>query len=98
MESQEEKVSKWEHILKSMTKEEKENPEIIEKENSRISRIASGSGVNNTDVRALLKQYKMLNEMIKSGNPMEGDMTEGMSQKQMQKLAKKFMKKGKLKF
>ena len=38
----------------------------------------------------------MLNEMIKTGNPMEGGA--GMSQKQMMKLAKKFMKGGKLKF
>ena len=94
--SQQEKISKWEHIIKSMTAEEKENPEIIEKQNSRISRIAKGAGVNNSDIRSLLKQYKMLNEMIKTGNPMEGD--SGMSQKQMMKMAKKFMKGGKFKF
>lgn len=96
MNSQQEKISKWEHIIKSMTLEEKENPEIIEKQTSRISRISKGAGVNNSDVRSLLKQYKMLNEMIKTGNPMEEGI--GMSQKQMQKLAKKFMKGGKFKF
>jgi|TARA_Y100000310_G_C20702899_1_gene831650 signal recognition particle subunit SRP54 len=96
METQQGKISKWEHIIKSMTKEEKENPEIIEKQTSRISRIAKGAGVNNSDIRALLKQYNMLNEMIKSGNTM--NMEEGMSQKQMMKFAKKFMKGGKLKF
>ena len=96
MDSQQEKISKWEHIIKSMTLEEKENPEIIEKQTSRISRIAKGAGVNNGDVRSLLKQYKMLNEMIKTGNPMEEGAN--MSQKQMQKLAKKFMKGGKFKF
>jgi len=95
MNSQQGKISKWEHIIKSMTPEEKENPEIIEKQTSRISRISKGAGVNNSDVRSLLKQYKMLNEMIKTGNPMEEG--SGMSQKQMQKLAKKFMKKGKFK-
>ena len=97
LENQEAKISKWEHILKSMTSEEKENPEILEKQTSRITRIAKGSGVNNSDVRSLLKQYKMLNEMIKGGADnmnLEG----GMSQKQMMKLAKKFMKGGKLKF
>ncbi|MEX0932688.1 MAG: signal recognition particle receptor subunit alpha [Candidatus Pacearchaeota archaeon] len=101
LQSQENKISKWEHIIKSLTQEEKENPEIIEKQNSRIARIAKGSGVNNTDVRALLKQYKMLNEMVKSGSSMgaEGmDPSKGMDQKQMMKLAKKFMKKGKLRF
>ncbi len=96
IDSQQEKISKWEHMIKSMTLEEKENPEIIEKQTSRISRIAKGAGVNNSDVRSLLKQYKMLNEMIKTGNPMEEGAV--MNQKQMMKLAKKFMKGGKLKF
>ncbi len=97
MENQEAKISKWEHIVKSMTREEKENPEILEKQTLRITRIAKGSGVNNSDVRSLLKQYKMLNEMIKGGvNNM--NLEGGMSQKQMMKMAKKFMKGGKLKF
>ena len=91
IENQEAKISKWEHILKSMTPEEKENPEILEKQISRISRIAKGAGVNNSDIRSLLKQYKLLNDMIKSGENM--DMSQGLSQKQLQKLAKKFGKK-----
>src|SRR3989338_5381827 len=96
LESQQEKVSKWEHIIKSMTKNEKENPEILEKQTSRIARIANGAGVNTSEVRSLLKQYKMLNEMIKSSSGME--MTEGgmLSQKQMQKLVKKFGKRMKI--
>ena len=97
LENQQEKVSKWEHIVKSMTKEEKENPEILEKQTSRISRIAKGTGVNNSEVRSLLKQWKMFNEMLKTGMD-ESQMEKGLSQKQMQKLAKKFMKGGKLKF
>ena len=97
LENQEAKISKWEHIIKSMTSEEKENPEILEKETSRITRIAKGAGVNNSDVRSLLKQYKMLNEMIKSGAS-DMNLEGGMSQKQMMKMAKKFMKGGKLKF
>ena len=96
MENQEQRISKWEHIIKSMTSEEKENPELLEKEHSRISRIARGTGVNNSDIRALLKQYKMLNEMVKSQT--QFDPEKPISQKQMMKLAKKFMKKGKLKF
>ncbi len=99
LENQQEKISKWEHIIKSMTFEEKENPEIFDDKKtavSRINRIAKGSGVNNSDIRALLKQYKMLNEMIKGGAEM--DMSQGMSQKQMMKLAKKFGKGKKLRF
>lgn len=87
--TQEEKIKKWEHILKSLTKEEKENPELLKKQTSRISRIAKGAGVNNSDIRSLLKQYDMLQEMIKGG--MENmDMSKGFSQKQMQKMMKKF--------
>ncbi len=95
LESQQEKVSKWEHIVKSMTSEEKENPEVLEKQISRINRISKGAGVNNSEVRSLLKQYKMLNEMVKSG---VGDMSESgmMSQKQMQKMMKKFGKRGRM--
>ena len=89
--TQEEKIKKWEHIVKSMTVEEKNNPEILKKQTSRIARIAKGSGVNSSDVRALLKQYDMLSEMIKGGADM--DMSQGFSQKQMQKLMKKFGKK-----
>ncbi|MFH1515745.1 MAG: hypothetical protein ABIG42_09840, partial [bacterium] len=92
METQQEKIKKWENILKSMTQEEKNNPELLEKQTSRIARVAQGAGVHNSDVRSLLKQYKMLNEMVKGGADM--DMSQGMNQKQMMKLAKKF---GKLK-
>ena len=93
LENQEAKISKWEHILKSMTAEERENPEILEKQTSRITRIAKGSGVSNSDVRSILKQYKLLNDMMKSGMGNEGDLSSGLSQKQIQKLAKKFGKK-----
>ena len=96
---QEEKIKKWEHIIKSMTQEEKENPEILKKQTSRISRIAKGSGVNSTDVRSLIKQYDMLNEMVKSSSSMgEMDMSKGFSQKQLQKLMKKFGKKKIMRF
>ena len=94
LENQQEKVKKWEHIIKSMTSEEKENPELLKKQTSRISRIAKGAGVHGSEIRSLLKQYDMLNEMIKTGSSM--DLESGApSQKQMMKLAKKF---GKRKF
>ena len=97
LENQESKIKKWEHILKSMTKQERENPELFEKQISRINRVANGAGVHNSDVRALLKQYKMLKEMIGEGID-EIDMSKGMSQKQMQKLVKKFGKKKIMRF
>ena len=94
LEGQEAKVARWEHIVKSMTNEEKSNPDILEKQTSRIARIAKGSGVNTSDVRSLLKQYKMLNEMLKTGiGSGTEDLSQGLSQKQMMKFAKKFGKK-----
>jgi signal recognition particle subunit SRP54 len=98
LDSQQEKISKWEHIIKSMTDEEKNNPELLKKQTSRISRVAKGAGVSANDVRSLLKQYDMLNEMIKAGNG-AGNIESGMlSQKQMMKLAKKFGKFKRMKF
>ncbi|MFH1801703.1 MAG: signal recognition particle receptor subunit alpha [archaeon] len=100
IETQEQKIAKWEHILKSMTKKERENPEILDDKKtgtSRMNRIARGAGVNNSDIRALLKQYKMLGSMIKEGFA-DMDISKGMSQKQMMKLAKKFGKTKKIRF
>jgi len=95
LESQQQKIAKWEHIIKSMTKQERENADIFEKQPSRIARVAKGAGVNNSDVKSLLKQYKILRDLIKSGM---GDMSQGMSPQQMQKLMKKFGKKKFMKF
>lgn len=90
MQEQQEKVKKWKHAIKSMTKEEKENPEVMEKQTSRMQRIAKGSGTNTSEIRALIKQWKMLSDMIKSQSDL-GDGT--MNQKTMMKLAKKYAKK-----
>jgi signal recognition particle subunit SRP54 len=90
LEGQAAKVKKWKHAINSMTPEEIENPEILEKQANRIRRIAQGSGCTTSDVRMLIKQWKMLSEMIKS----QSSLTEGkMDQKTMMKLAKKFGKK-----
>ena len=91
LESQQTKIAKWEHILKSMTKEEKSNPELLKKETSRIARVAKGAGTSTSEIRSLLKQYDLLNDIIKSGS--DFDPSKGFSQKQMQKMAKKFGKK-----
>ncbi|MBR9701385.1 signal recognition particle protein [Candidatus Pacearchaeota archaeon] len=99
METQQGKIAKWEHIIKSMTSEERDNPEILKDKKtgtSRINRIAQGAGVNNSEIRSLLKQYDMLNDMIKSSSSF--DPSKGINQKQMMKLAKKFGKGKKLRF
>jgi len=92
VQGQEEKIKKWEHAINSMTQEEKENPEILEKQTPRIKRIAQGSGTTTTDIRQLLKQFKMLKELA-SGGDLNIDASQGLSQKQLMKLAKKFGKK-----
>jgi len=90
---QEEKMKHWQHAINSMTEEEIKNPEIIEKQTSRLGRIAKGSGTTTSDIRQLIKQYKLLKEFTKGGVS-EADMQSGgFSQKQMMKLAKKFGKK-----
>tara|TARA_Y100000310_G_C20692815_1_gene823452 strand:- start:1431 stop:2804 length:1374 start_codon:yes stop_codon:yes gene_type:complete len=90
---QEDKMTAWNHAINSMTEEEINNPEILEKQTTRLSRIAKGSGTTTTDIRQLLKQYKMLKELTQGGNLDEMDPSQGLSQKQMMKLAKKFGKK-----
>ena len=93
LESQQSKVKNWKAAIKSMTKEEKENPELLEKQTSRIQRIAKGAGITTSDVRMLIKQYRMIKDMIKSQSGLE----EGkLDNKTMMKLARKFGKKMKL--
>lgn len=99
LEQQQQKIAKWEHIIKSMTPEEKENPELLKNKKtgtSRMNRIAKGAGVNNSQIRSLIKQYDMLNEMTKTSSEM--DFSKGMNKKQMQRLMKKFGKKKMMKF
>ena len=52
-----------EAIINSMTKAERENPELINP--SRKRRIAAGSGTDVAQVNRLLKQYKQMKEMMK---------------------------------
>jgi signal recognition particle subunit SRP54 len=92
MQDQQEKVKKWKHAINSMTQEEVENPELLEKQTSRMQRISKGSGTSTSDIRALIKQFKMLKEMAQMGN--SADLQSGtLDQKTMMKLAKKFAKK-----
>ncbi len=52
-----------EAIILSMTKKEKENPKIVS--GSRRKRIAQGSGVDVSKINKLLKQFKMMSDMMK---------------------------------
>ena len=56
-------VTQNEAIILSMTKKERENPKIID--GSRRKRIANGSGTDVATINKLLKQFKMMSEMMK---------------------------------
>lgn len=66
----EKKLSRTEAIIKSMTKQERNNPEIIN--SSRKKRIAAGSGTTVQDVNRLLKDFDQMQRMIKNLGDMKG--------------------------
>ena len=95
--AQENKLKKWQFAIDSMTEKEIDNPEILEKQTSRLGRIAKGSGTTTTDIRQMLKQYKLLKEIASGTSDLSSiDPSQGLNQKQIMKIARKF--KGKIKF
>jgi signal recognition particle subunit SRP54 len=79
LESQEGNIEKWRFAMDSMTKEELEDPEILD--GKRVERIANGSGLAVNDVRSLIKQYKQSKKLVK--------MMKGGSDKSMDKMMKR---------
>jgi len=69
-------ITQNEAVILSMTKKEKENPKIID--GSRKKRIANGSGTDVATINKLLKQFKMMSEMMKK---MSKGNTKGMADK-----------------
>ncbi len=59
-----------EAIIKSMTPQERTNPDIIN--GSRRQRIAKGSGTTVQEVNQLLKQFQQMRKMMKTMNKMGG--------------------------
>jgi len=80
---QEEKMKKYKYIIDSMTKEERNNADLIH--SSRINRIAKGSGTSQKDVRDLIKQYNQVKKLMKK---MGG--VKGMKRGALKEIAKKF--------
>ena len=56
-------ITQNEAVILSMTKKERENPKLID--GSRKKRIANGSGTDIATINKLLKQFKMMSEMMK---------------------------------
>jgi signal recognition particle subunit SRP54 len=67
-----------EAIIHSMTKQERENPKLLN--GSRKKRIAKGSGTDVTDVNQLIKQFSQMSKMMK--------MMQGGGAKQMMQMMK----------
>jgi signal recognition particle subunit SRP54 len=63
-EESQKRLARFKVIMDSMTKEEKDEPNLIK--GKRIERVASGAGVTPHDVRDLLKQYNQSKKMIGS--------------------------------
>lgn len=80
---QEDTMKKWKYIIQSMTPKERKEPEIIDE--SRIKRIAKGSGTSEEEVRNLISQYFKVKKMMKSFGGMKG-----LSRGNLQNLLKQF--------
>jgi len=92
----EEELNKTEAIIQSMSRRERENPDVID--GSRRRRIARGSGVEPEDVSRLVKGFSAARDMAKkmSGFSMGSKMkmAQAMSQFDMSKLAPGGLPKG----
>jgi signal recognition particle subunit SRP54 len=64
MDVDENQLKRVEAIIRSMTLEERMNPDKVE--GSRRHRISRGSGTNSQDVSQLLKQFKQMKKMFRS--------------------------------
>lgn len=98
MEMTEEKLDNFKVIMDSMTKQEKADPEILNK--NRILRIAKGSGTTEEEVRELLKQFKNMKNMFKKFKKLNDEKYLSKLQKKggMEEIMKGFGKSKKKKF
>jgi signal recognition particle subunit SRP54 len=65
----EKQLTRIEAIIHSMTKEERQNPSILNA--SRKRRIAKGSGTEVADVNQVLKHYELIKKMVKQFSNLE---------------------------
>ena len=69
-----------EAIIGSMTKEERQNPDLISKSHARKTRIANGSGRSYQEINNLTKQFEQMRQQMKA--------VMGLDESQMEKLSK----------
>lgn len=70
LKKQEEKMQSYRILIQSMTKKERENPEIIS--GTRIIRVAKGSGKSENEIRELINRYNQTKKLVKSFGGMKG--------------------------
>lgn len=78
-----------EAIISSMTKYERENPEIVtvgRTSSSRRQRIAKGSGTSIVEVNRLVKQFEDMRKMMKAATAMKNPMKMMKQMKQMRQM------------
>ncbi len=82
MDMTQDRMQQFEYVMDSMTEEELENPRVIGQ--SRVRRIARGSGTSEEVVRELLQQHRMMERTIKQFQNMGqgGDIQRMMKQMQ----------------
>ena len=82
MDMTQERMQRFEFVMDSMTEEELENPRVVGQ--SRVKRIARGSGTSEDEVRELLQQHRMMERTIKQFQNMGqgGDLQRMMKQMQ----------------
>lgn len=83
LKKQEEKMKVYRIIIQSMTKQERENPDIVS--GNRIKRIAKGSGRTENEIRELINQYNQTKKMVRSFGGMKG-----LQRGEFKKLAQQF--------
>jgi len=70
MKVDEKQLGRVEAIVRSMTKEEKQNPDLLN--HSRRKRVAAGSGTTIVEVNRLIKQFDDMKKMMKQFSSMMG--------------------------
>jgi len=64
LEGLEEQIERWRYVIQSMTKHERQDPDILK--SSRIKRIAIGSGTSEKEVKIMLTKYKQAKSVMKA--------------------------------
>ncbi len=77
----EEKIDSYKIMMSSMTQEEMENPKIIK--HSRVQRIARGAGVDESEVKDLLKYYNNTRKTMKGLGKRGGRLSGGAMNRMM---------------